>query len=331
MAIASWHGKKFEITSTKILALNSLSASLELDTETNDDKAGSPPTNTKNLKLQEFDFDFNVTSAAGVDPRDEFESWKKLVGDIDVFILGTKQFGPKKMQLQKVEMSDGKLDALGNIITATISIKLVEYAPEKSKNKEKAKGSSKKSKGVKSSKSKKSKSAKASKSDKKSKKTTDVDGETEDDEDDDDEDWVSPFKGGSYRISSSPGKRGGSRTKSKDGVHYGIDMAAAKGTPVYACYSGTCTVKNSSSGYGKHVIITSEDGTYKAYYAHLSATSVRDGQHVEQGQQVGKVGATGNATGPHLHFEVRDTSKGSTRASQFVWPDELRKDHGMKI
>lgn len=133
---------------------------------------------------------------------------------------------------------------------------------------------------------------------------------------------------GSYHISSMPGKRGGSHTKSKDGVHYGIDMAAQKGTPVYAATDGTVKVVHSSGGYGLHIIETS--GPYKIYYGHLSKTTVSSGTTVQQGQKIGEVGSTGNSTGPHLHFEVRDTTKGSSRASQFVWPSELR-EMGMDI
>lgn len=133
----------------------------------------------------------------------------------------------------------------------------------------------------------------------------------------------SPLKQGSYHISSMPGKRGGKYTKSKDGVHYGIDMAASKGTPVYAAADGACQVVHSSGGYGLHIVETS--GQYKIYYGHLSAVSISSGAHVKQGQRIGSVGSTGNSTGPHLHFEVRDTTKGSSRASQFVWPSELEE------
>lgn len=98
------------------------------------------------------------------------------------------------------------------------------------------------------------------------------------------------------------------------GEHGGIDYGCPTGDPVYAMWGGTVTSKSWGSAYGTHVVIDHDhlpDGSpgLWAVYAHLSSRSVSSGQRVEAGQQIGKSGATGNVTGPHLHVEVqRDSS-----------------------
>jgi len=87
--------------------------------------------------------------------------------------------------------------------------------------------------------------------------------------------------------------------------HTGIDIAAASGTPVLAAADGlVVAVQHTSVGYGNYVIVAHGSG-YFTLYAHLADTQVVDGQHVLRGQLVGHEGATGLATGPHLHFELR--------------------------
>ncbi len=94
------------------------------------------------------------------------------------------------------------------------------------------------------------------------------------------------------------------------GWHNGIDLTrgggGALGTPVIASKSGRVeVVQRSNSGYGNMVLINHGDG-YKTRYAHMISGSitVSVGEYVEAGQTIGKVGSTGNSTGPHLHFEV---------------------------
>jgi murein DD-endopeptidase MepM/ murein hydrolase activator NlpD len=99
----------------------------------------------------------------------------------------------------------------------------------------------------------------------------------------------------------------GARTSPTTGAqefHEGIDIAAAQGTPIRAAASGTVTFAGQMSGYG-NVVIVSHDGGLQTRYAHQSAMSVTAGQTVAAGEVIGAVGATGEATGPHLHFEVR--------------------------
>ncbi|GHH72434.1 M23 family metallopeptidase [Kitasatospora indigofera] len=86
-------------------------------------------------------------------------------------------------------------------------------------------------------------------------------------------------------------------------LHTGLDFAASTGTPVYSVGSGTITSAGWSGSYGYRIIQTLPDGT-EIWYCHLSSIIKASGK-VVPGQQIGKVGATGNVTGPHLHLEVR--------------------------
>jgi murein DD-endopeptidase MepM/ murein hydrolase activator NlpD len=83
-----------------------------------------------------------------------------------------------------------------------------------------------------------------------------------------------------------------------------VDYAAPTGTPVRAVGDGTVDFAGWQNGYG-NVIQVRHDKDRTTLYAHLSRIDVRKGQKVEQGQHIGAVGATGWATGPHLHFEFR--------------------------
>lgn len=86
--------------------------------------------------------------------------------------------------------------------------------------------------------------------------------------------------------------------------HKGIDIAGKRGTPIYAADGGTVTYAGWMSGYGYLVQISHGNG-YVTYYGHNSSLLVSKGQHVYKGQQIAKMGSTGNSTGNHCHFEVR--------------------------
>lgn len=87
------------------------------------------------------------------------------------------------------------------------------------------------------------------------------------------------------------------------GFHTGIDIGGDVGDPYTAAASGTVVAAGWDGGYGKMILIDHGNGVMTRY-AHSSQLLVSAGQHVSQGQTIGLVGATGNATGPHLHFEI---------------------------
>lgn len=86
--------------------------------------------------------------------------------------------------------------------------------------------------------------------------------------------------------------------------HDGIDIGAKHGTPIQAAADGVVAYTGQLSGYGQLVIIRHADRYYSAY-AHNSRHFVKTGQRVKQGERIAAVGATGRASGPHLHFEIR--------------------------
>lgn len=87
--------------------------------------------------------------------------------------------------------------------------------------------------------------------------------------------------------------------------HSGTDLAAPMGTPVLAAYAGQVVLADLLGGYGLAVALEHNKGTAQTLYAHLSEIFVQSGEVVKQGDVIGRVGSTGNSTGPHLHFEFR--------------------------
>ncbi len=85
--------------------------------------------------------------------------------------------------------------------------------------------------------------------------------------------------------------------------HYGIDLSAPIGAPIYATADGRVTNAGLNSGYGLNVVINHGFG-YETLYGHMIKINVRDGQQVKRGQIIGYVGNTGLASAPHLHYEV---------------------------
>lgn len=87
-------------------------------------------------------------------------------------------------------------------------------------------------------------------------------------------------------------------------LHYGIDYGVPTGTPVHACAEGKVVLAENRISTGWSVVVEHLPGLYSLYY-HLDSLNVNEGQYVEQGERLGLSGATGLATGPHLHWEVR--------------------------
>ncbi|AVH56057.1 MULTISPECIES: M23 family metallopeptidase [Streptomyces] len=119
-------------------------------------------------------------------------------------------------------------------------------------------------------------------------------------------------------------KAGGSLWSS--GSHTGVDFHAASGTTVHAVGSGTVVTAGWGGAYGNQVVIKMHDGTY-TMYGHLSSVGVSVGQTVTPGQRIGVSGATGNTTGPHLHFEARTTSEYGSD----IDPVAYLRSHGVNV
>ena len=110
------------------------------------------------------------------------------------------------------------------------------------------------------------------------------------------------------------------------GAHTGIDFHAAGGTSVHAVGYGTVVEAGWGGSYGNQIVIRMNDGTY-TQYGHLSSIAVSVGRRVVTGQQIGLSGATGNVTGPHLHFEARTTAEYGSD----IDPVAYLRGHGVNI
>ena len=115
-------------------------------------------------------------------------------------------------------------------------------------------------------------------------------------------------------------------TQEYSAEHKAIDIAASSGSPVYAAEDGTVSYVQIWDGsydttgmmsYGHMVEVRHADGN-TTLYAHLSEINVQQGEKVVRGQRIGRAGSTGNATGPHLHFEVI-TSEGKADPAEYLW------------
>ena len=128
--------------------------------------------------------------------------------------------------------------------------------------------------------------------------------------------WVRPVSAG---INSAYGPRWG-------GWHPGVDFAAHYGAPIHVVADGTVIgagYLSGEGGYGQIVLVRHKGGFVTAY-AHMSKVLVHSGERVHAGETLGKVGATGHVTGPHLHFEVR---VGGRKVNPVPW---LRR-HGVRV
>ncbi len=120
--------------------------------------------------------------------------------------------------------------------------------------------------------------------------------------------FIWPLKG---KVISGFGMRG-------DTMHDGIDIAAPKGTPIRAADGGRVVYSNDGMrGYG-NVIIISHSGDFFTVYAHNDRNIVKEGEIVKKGAAIATVGSSGNASTPHLHFEIRHGKK--TRNPLFFLP-----------
>ncbi|MEU9101857.1 M23 family metallopeptidase [Streptomyces sp. NPDC048361] len=109
---------------------------------------------------------------------------------------------------------------------------------------------------------------------------------------------------GSYTLTSTFGEAG---SMWSSGHHTGLDFAAPTGTPLKAIHSATVKSAGWAGAYGYRTVLVLDDGS-ELWYCHQSSLAVSVGQKVSTGDVIGRVGATGNVTGPHLHLEVHTPS-----------------------
>lgn len=103
----------------------------------------------------------------------------------------------------------------------------------------------------------------------------------------------------------------------KSGYHQGVDYPVPVGTPVYAVQDGKVVPNNWGKAFGNHVVVDQKSigtGTNRipggwAIYAHLDKVLVQPGQEIKKGDKIGLSGNTGNSSGPHLHYEVRNNER----------------------
>ena len=115
-------------------------------------------------------------------------------------------------------------------------------------------------------------------------------------------DYVVPLDGA---VSSGFGYREHPVTGEENAFHYGLDITGVSGTDIRCFADGRVAAAGNSTTYGKYLIVEHTEG-FSTLYAHCSKLIAREGAKVKAGEVIARVGATGRATGPHLHFEVRD-------------------------
>ncbi|MGV9940773.1 M23 family metallopeptidase [Streptomyces sp. NPDC003401] len=139
-----------------------------------------------------------------------------------------------------------------------------------------------------------------------------TDGNDRNDRTESDGNWTAPTR--RFRLSAGYAARGSHWAHR----HTGQDFAVPAGTPVHAVGPGTVRATTCGDGFGNQVVVRHPDG-YFTQYAHLSRIDVRKGDRIAAGRRLGLAGATGNTTGPHLHFEVRITPYMGSAVSPLPW------------
>jgi murein DD-endopeptidase MepM/ murein hydrolase activator NlpD len=112
--------------------------------------------------------------------------------------------------------------------------------------------------------------------------------------------WQLPVARGAYRLTAKFGQCSNLWAH----CHTGLDFAAPSGTPIRSVAGGVVTGVGWAGAYGNRTIVTLKDGT-ETWFCHQLDVGVKVGDNVVGGQVIGRVGSTGNSTGPHLHLEVR--------------------------
>lgn len=127
--IAIWGNKTFEINPNKIYPLTDFQTAFKLKSDANSDTSGTDPINTRGRELETITFSTKLVAGLGVNVRNEFGSWRKLVGQSHPIIIGGASFGAGNFQLNSVDISESELDVNGNFLMAKLSFTFTEFFP----------------------------------------------------------------------------------------------------------------------------------------------------------------------------------------------------------
>lgn len=133
---ATWGPMGFVVSPTKIVPFKDLSTSVEVKAGSTTSTSGGSQTNVRGRELQSMSFSATYIRAAGVDPRAKYEQWESLLGKVHPLYIGGKRFGPAKMMLKSISISDLLLSNNGDFLRVTVSVNLEEEKVSKPKPKE---------------------------------------------------------------------------------------------------------------------------------------------------------------------------------------------------
>lgn len=127
---ALWGPKGFIVSPTKIVPLLNLSTSFSIKTDSNSDATGTASTNTRGRELQTVSLSTLYVRSAGVDPRGQIAEWEAQVGKAYPLYIEGKRFGPNKLMLKSVDISDVLLSNTGKFLQVAVALKFEEYAEQ---------------------------------------------------------------------------------------------------------------------------------------------------------------------------------------------------------
>lgn len=132
---ALWGSKGFIVSPSKIVPLMNLSTSFSVKSDNGNDTSGTSTTNTRGRELQSVSLSTLYVRGAGVDPRGQIAEWEALVGQSHTLYIEGQRFGPSKLMLKSVDVSDILLTNTGKFLQCAVSLKFEEYSTETAKAK----------------------------------------------------------------------------------------------------------------------------------------------------------------------------------------------------
>jgi hypothetical protein len=124
---ALWGSKGFIVSPSKIVPLMNLATTFALKSDSGNDTSGTATTNTRGRELQSVSLSTRYVRAAGVDPRGQLAEWHALVGKANPLYIGGQRFGPPKLMLKSVDVSNVLMDNQGKFLQADVALKFEEY------------------------------------------------------------------------------------------------------------------------------------------------------------------------------------------------------------